>query len=87
MGNDPVPSLIGIFVGHLFYFLAEEFSRMQGFDILRTPKFCVDLARLGGAVPATSGLSSTPSGFGSGTSGSSTSSGFRWGRGRTLGSS
>ena len=85
MGNDPMPCLIGILVGHIFYFFTEEFSRMQGYDLIRTPRFCTDLATWAGAPPANAGLSGTPSSFGNNSS-SAGGTGFRWGRGRTLGS-
>ena len=36
-GNNPVPDLVGIFVGHVYYFLTELSPRAGGAIILRTP--------------------------------------------------
>ena len=88
MGNSPYPALIGIFVGHVFYFFTQEFPKISGFDLLLTPRFCCDLMSYMGA-PASNG-GGIAGGFGGSPASSSSSSGnsggFRWGRGRTLGS-
>ncbi len=39
MGNSPVNDLLGIAVGHLFYFLVDVLPQTQGRHFLATPAF------------------------------------------------
>jgi Derlin-2/3 len=43
MGGEITEPLMGIAVGHFYYFLVETFPMWFGFRIIRTPKFCSDL--------------------------------------------
>lgn len=82
MSNPILPSILGIIVGHIYYFLVEALPNTQGFDIVRTPQFCEDLARLGGD-PAAAARAPSPQGF------RRTGPGSHWsraGRGQALGS-
>ena len=45
MGGSPTQPVIGVAVGHLFYFLIEVLPLSHGYDLLRTPTFCVDIVR------------------------------------------
>lgn len=40
MGQDPVPDLLGILAGHLYYFLAVLHPRTGGRRLIRTPEWC-----------------------------------------------
>lgn len=43
-GNSPVPGLLGILVGHTYYFLTAVYPRQSGgTELLRTPKFVYPL--------------------------------------------
>lgn len=42
MGGAITEPLIGIAVGHLYYFLIEVLPVTHGYNLIRTPKFCVD---------------------------------------------
>ena len=39
LGNDPIPDLVGIAVGHVYYFLVELYPRAGGPALLNTPKW------------------------------------------------
>ncbi len=41
-GSSPTPLLVGIAIGHLFYFLVEVVPAQHGYNLIRTPRFCVD---------------------------------------------
>lgn len=43
MGGAITEPLIGIGVGHLYYFLIEVLPVTHGYNLIRTPRFCVDL--------------------------------------------
>jgi len=42
MGGSPIPDLIGILVGHLYYFLKVLYPNGSSPDLLQTPKFLSD---------------------------------------------
>lgn len=89
MGGSITQPLIGISVGHLYYFLVEVLPNSHDYDLIKTPKFCVSIFNWytgitsapppafvrGGGVPPTNAPRAMP-GFGSG---------YQWGTGRTLG--
>ncbi|GAQ79084.1 hypothetical protein KFL_000240150 [Klebsormidium nitens] len=51
-GNSPVPGLLGILVGHTYYFLTAVYPRLSnGTELLRTPKFVHDMVRSWGLQP------------------------------------
>jgi len=84
MGQSIKSPLIGIAVGHVYFFLADVYPRTGGFEILRTPQFCSTIAawNTGNGIPP-----GTPQGV-PGTPFRPTGAGSVWGRGgRTLGSS
>mmetsp|Transcript_28318 Transcript_28318/g.56606 ORF Transcript_28318/g.56606 Transcript_28318/m.56606 type:complete len:314 (+) Transcript_28318:53-994(+) len=43
MGGSITEPLVGIAVGHLYYFLIEVLPLTHGYNVIRTPKFCMDL--------------------------------------------
>lgn len=99
MGKDYIPDLVGIGVGHIFYFTVEIVPALYGKDFLHTPEFLINYFGTGVYVPPvpTAAQSSWP-GSGPGrvnapnvaaspTTGSSGSNGYNWGSGQTLGRS
>lgn len=83
MGSSAANALVGIAVGHVYYFLVDVLPRSHGVNVIVTPKFCIDIASycnsLGSAQPV--GIppraAQAPVNRGNG--------GYQWGRGRTLG--
>jgi len=55
MGASPIPSLMGILVGHIYYFLLELVPSKYGTDIIRCPMFMINLFGHG-----RSGFTATP---------------------------
>mmetsp|Transcript_33471 Transcript_33471/g.77191 ORF Transcript_33471/g.77191 Transcript_33471/m.77191 type:complete len:285 (-) Transcript_33471:223-1077(-) len=55
MGNDPMPQILGIATGHLYYFLVEVVPAMYGTDLIHTPSFLVDYFGPGQYVAAAGG--------------------------------
>lgn len=45
MGGSITVPLVGIAVGHLYYFLVDILPRTNGLNIIKTPRFCVDFVR------------------------------------------
>ena len=75
MGGDPTEDLIGIGIGHLFYFLIAEVPNAYDVHLIQTPEFLINLVE-GTAYTATPG------------GGVARAGGNRqhaWGGGRTLG--
>lgn len=98
IGDGVLPALIGIAVGHVYYFLVEVVPATHGKTLLTTPNFCFSLVeylsgRSVGRAPATSAYvpparaaaaaSASSSSQPSRPTGAST--GYNWGSGRTLG--
>ena len=46
MGGSATQPVIGVAVGHVYYFLIEVLPTTHGYDLLRTPTFCVDAVRM-----------------------------------------
>jgi hypothetical protein len=100
MGGSPTDPLIGIAVGHLYYFLIEVLPHSHGYDLIRTPDFCIQAVRLysgvsapsrGGytaSAPAAPAQAAGPNGQGNVPRGGfpNMGAGHQWGRGRALGS-
>lgn len=42
MGSSITEAIIGIAVGHLYFFLVEVLPVSHGYNLVKTPKFCVD---------------------------------------------
>jgi Derlin-2/3 len=42
LGGSPTLILVGIAIGHLFYFLVDVVPTQHGYTLVKTPKFCVD---------------------------------------------
>ena len=81
MGNPIMPCILGIIVGHVYFHFVDTVPKTSGFDIITTPRFCEDIARLGGDPLAAARAPET--GF------RATGAGSHWGRagrGRQLGS-
>ena len=78
MGGSIQPALMGIGVGHLYYFLVDVFPGIQGFELIVTPRFCIDFAEWvappGSEATGATGARPPPR-----------QAGPAWGRGRTLG--
>lgn len=68
MGASIVEPLIGIGCGHIYYFLVDVLPLSHGYDIVRTPKFCMRIAEwyIGNSLPAAapSGIRGHQGGFG-----------------------
>ncbi|RYG67905.1 hypothetical protein EON64_06395, partial [archaeon] len=45
MGGAITEPLIGVAVGHLYYFLVQVLPATHGVDLIKTPKFCVDIVK------------------------------------------
>jgi len=52
MGNSPVLDILGIAVGHLYYFLSDVVPRVYGYQILKTPEFLYRIFETNPAVRA-----------------------------------
>ena len=65
MGGSIVEPLIGIACGHIYYFLVDVLPLSHGYDIIRTPKFCINIAEwyTGNSIPASTGYRGTAGGF------------------------
>ena len=93
MGGQPTMPLMGIAVGHIYYFIINVLPDSHGYDLLRTPNFCVDIVRwytgisgvaapgVGRAPAADPNAANAPGRF------PSMGAGHNWGRGRALGTS
>lgn len=54
MGGSITEPLVGIAVGHLYYFLIEVLPVTHGYNLIRTPKFCIDFTNyVEGRTPPT----------------------------------
>ena len=63
MGGSITEPLTGIAVGHLYYFLASVVPLSHGYQLVRTPKFCIDLATYCSGfspIPVAQGFQATP---------------------------
>lgn len=97
MGQDMVLPLIGIVVGHLYYFLADVVPMTYGRSVLKTPEICVSIVNYfsGGIRLQTNSIpagraGTTPTGPGAtgttgATAGGTRGGGHNWGRGNVLG--
>lgn len=80
MGSSITMPLIGVGTGHIFFFLVEVLPASYGFDVVKTPRFCLDLVSYATGVSMYGGTSGAPTrGFGN------MGAGHQWGHGRTLG--
>mmetsp|Transcript_14247 Transcript_14247/g.21934 ORF Transcript_14247/g.21934 Transcript_14247/m.21934 type:complete len:274 (-) Transcript_14247:403-1224(-) len=93
MANPIIDCLVGIGVGHVYYFVAEIIPALYGKDILHTPDFLVEYFGTGVYIPPVPtaaqqrypgpGRVNPPSGGARPVGGG----GYNWGSGQTLGSS
>jgi hypothetical protein len=85
MGNPITGPLLGIGCGHFYYFLADVLPISHGYDLLRTPNFCVDIVEYlsGRSQPNVVPVRQQPTAAGAG--GGFARGGYNWGGGRTLG--
>jgi Derlin-2/3 len=91
MGASITLPFIGISVGHVYYFLTTELPDIHGFDLIRTPEFCIKAVKLYTGNSAPSGVAYTasapaPAAAAGGTQFPNLGAGHQWGRGRALGS-
>ena len=89
MGGSITEPLLGIGVGHGFYFVSEVLPNTEGYHLgplLRTPGFCVDLIAYcnGGQRPVNTSF--TPREH-EPRAAPQQAQRYQWGRGRTLGAS
>jgi Derlin-2/3 len=81
MGNDIILPLIGIGVGHLYYFAVVVLPTTYNLNIVQTPKFCIDLANYySGTTPR-----AVPAGSDPRSERLARGAGYQWGRGHVLG--
>lgn len=92
MGGSIMLPLVGVAVGHLFFFCVEVLPAYHGIHLVRTPKFCMDITKwyTGGRGPtSTPGFTSTaPPGRDGGSNRrgeGAQGQGYNWGRGNVLG--
>lgn len=100
MGGSITEAVIGIAVGHLYYFFVEVFPLSHGYTLIRTPKFCLDVIQwIVRYLPSPIGMTNTgfnvfPPSAARASTGTAPaapataqrSTGHQWGRGRALGS-
>lgn len=86
MGNSLTEPMVGIAVGHVYYFLVEIMPQTYNMSVIKTPRFCADL------VNFATGTTTVPPPFRGGDGNARQQQGFgnmgaghNWGRGRTLG--
>jgi len=83
IGNSIFPCLLGIGVGHVYYFVLEVAPAQAGWpDIIRTPKF---LCQWFGAPPPMMGAQGGRGPAQAAQPGRAPQRGYQWGQGRTLG--
>jgi len=98
MGGSITEALLGIVVGHIYYFLVEVLPVSHGYTLIKTPKFCMDAVQwVAGFLPSPIGSMVTPMAApgrttnpaappGSAATGTAQrTTGYQWGRGRALG--
>uniref|UniRef100_A0A7S2XX42 Derlin n=1 Tax=Fibrocapsa japonica TaxID=94617 RepID=A0A7S2XX42_9STRA len=90
LGNSPFMALLGIAVGHLYYFLAEIVPDQYDFEILKTPVFMIHYFGYGAYHPVNT-APAAQRGSVNGTGGQPANSSFpmpggrQWGQGHVLG--
>jgi len=88
MGGDIVLILIGIAVGHFYYFLVDVLPNTHGINLIKTPNFCIDFVQYitGMTQPRFSGVNiQEGGGYPRADNPPQTRGGYSWGRGRPLG--
>lgn len=90
MGGSIMMPLLGVAIGHLYFFLVEVLPLSYGRNVITTPIFCIKLANWytgSSSRPPTSGVAptGTPLGGGGGSGGGRGGAGYNWGRGNVLG--
>lgn len=100
MGGSPTMILVGIAVGHIYYFLVDVVPGQHGYELIRTPKWCVDaMSYMSGQSQGAPDVFIPPgrqppegrAGGGSGAASAANAPGLRnrggynWGRGNVLG--
>eukprot|EP01041_Mallomonas_annulata_P010436 gene10436-21778_t len=83
MGGDIVMMLIGVGVGHLYYFLVDVLPHTHGYNLIKTPKFCIDVIQyMTGVTQIQRGM---PPSTAAAADRGFQQRGHTWGQGRTLG--
>jgi Derlin-2/3 len=89
MGGSVVMPLVGVGIGHVYFFLAEVMPLSHGRSVIVTPDFCIKLmnwytgqSSRGGRAPAPNS-GAAPANVGGG--GRNQGAGYNWGRGQVLG--
>jgi Derlin-2/3 len=88
MGYSVTLPLIGIAVGHIYFFFISVLPDSHGIDLIRTPEFCEQAVRLytGNSAAVSSRVSAAPAAAATGAQFPNLGAGHQWGRGRALGS-
>lgn len=86
MGGSVVSPLIGVAVGHLYYFLVDVLPNTHGMTLIQTPRICVDM------IAFATGKSQGVTGVGvrrgfnpTDAAAGPANRGYQWGAGQTLG--
>lgn len=79
MGASITLPIIGIAVGHVYYFLIEVLPATYGREVVKTPKFVIELVSYITGAPTVIPRQGAPAQFGN------MGGGHNWGRGRALG--
>jgi len=83
LGGGGMSELVGILVGHLYYFVMMKYPAEQGVTLLRTPQILYSLIPNQQAAPYTPADRYTRPAAAS-TPGPAAPTGYNWGRGRRL---
>lgn len=89
MGASVVSAVGGAVLGHMFYFLVDALPITNGVNLIKTPTLFVDLVAYMSGRPSVSAAPVRQDDSGSGFArrpGAGGTTGYNWGRGRTLGS-
>ena len=88
MGSDIIMPLIGIAVGHVYYFTVQILPVKYNYTLIKTPKYCIDIVNyMNGTTSAggAGGVQQVPTAGFPAPGRPGTGGGHQWGRGRVLG--
>lgn len=86
LGQDIVLPLVGIAVGHLYYFLVHVLPETHGYHLIKTPEFCMKIVSAYTGTPVAPTMGIPPVGRGAAPPApGAQGAGHAWGRGHVLG--